>query len=305
MALEFERHGIEVYKLNARKSITGFISSFYLLCQFMRERQFDLVHAHMFHSIIYAVGLKAFGLASRIVFTPHNTDLGTFRRHIIVAALRLFRNADIIFSIRDRRWFLKTQPVVVANGVPVVNIATARRLPERWQFLCVGNLKAAKNQMTVVDAAQRLIAQGFDFQINILGKGDYFATIQEEVISRGLEEYVFLRGSVEDVHQWYLRSDCLIQPSENEGMPLVILEAGMLELPVISTIGGYGSINFRPEYGIISPQDELAVSMANVMLSYEDMIAKASCFREYLIIEHDIDRQANLVFDIYSELCYD
>lgn len=85
-----------------------------------------------------------------------------------------------------------------------------------------------KHPEHVVEAARRLKADGYDFQINMLGNGEVLDTVADMVKANRLEEHVFLPGAMppEEVRAYMERSAIYLFTSDrNEGWGAVLNES--------------------------------------------------------------------------------
>jgi colanic acid/amylovoran biosynthesis glycosyltransferase len=117
----------------------------------------------------------------------------------------------------------------LGNGSP----ATA----SRPRLVCVGRLCADKGQMLLVEAAHRLLQEGKDFEIVLVGDGDLRPVLEERIRALGLGARVVLRGWMdgEGVRREIEQARALVLPSLAEGLPVVLMEALAMGRPVIST----------------------------------------------------------------------
>jgi glycosyltransferase involved in cell wall biosynthesis len=130
---------------------------------------------------------------------------------------------------------------VVPNAVPDITggVRTARST-EPVKALYLGNLMPGKGYLQVVDAASTLLAEGADIEFTFAGNvSDVAAHARGIEIARAWPDRIRFAGAVcgEEKARLLRESDFLVFPSnyENEGHPLVVLEAMAAALPVIST----------------------------------------------------------------------
>jgi glycosyltransferase involved in cell wall biosynthesis len=109
--------------------------------------------------------------------------------------------------------------------------------PEAPQFVCIGRLAEQKGQLVLIEAAGRLVAEGVDFGITLVGDGPMRRPIEDAIGRLGLEGRVRLAGwmGARGVVDELLKARALVLPSFAEGLPVVIMEALALGRPVIST----------------------------------------------------------------------
>jgi len=113
------------------------------------------------------------------------------------------------------------------------------------QVVCVGRLVQVKGQATLIDAAAELERRGVDVEVELIGDGPKRADLEALAAERGVPDRVRFAGSVsqEQIRDRYARADAFCLPSFAEGVPVVLMEAMAMELPVVTTaITGVGEL---------------------------------------------------------------
>ena len=82
-------------------------------------------------------------------------------------------------------------------------------------------------------------------------------------------------GSRKDVPNLLINSDCLILPSLWEAFPIVLLEAGACNIPVITTPVGSVPSLVDSNNGYIVELDDFKEAMIEVMIHYEEAKLKS------------------------------
>ncbi len=121
----------------------------------------------------------------------------------------------------------------------------------------VGELTKRKNNIVMIRAMRELL----DLPITYLicGSGPLENELRAEVREYGLENRVKFTGYITNVKEVLMQSDCFVFPSLQEGLPVAVMEAMAVGLPVIATAirgitdliehtkGGYLVESFEPE----------------------------------------------------------
>ena len=132
---------------------------------------------------------------------------------------------------------------VVPNGVgPVPDAAEDPRADRlrRWQssgykvLACIGSVGERKNQRLLVRAMADPRAPR-DLACAIIGEGDEIPALREQARESGLAERIHFYGYQPDGERFLAAADWLVLPSNDEGMPLTVLEAYRAGVPVISS----------------------------------------------------------------------
>ncbi|HYE10140.1 MAG TPA: glycosyltransferase family 1 protein [Patescibacteria group bacterium] len=97
----------------------------------------------------------------------------------------------------------------------------------------VGSFSPVKNHLFLVELFSELRKLESDSVLCLVGDGILFNNIKNEVLKKGLEEYVLFLGSRNDVHKLMSAFDVLVLPSKFEGMPNVVIEAQATALSCI------------------------------------------------------------------------
>ena len=110
-------------------------------------------------------------------------------------------------------------------------------IPDQPRLVCVGRLSEQKGHLLLVEAANRLAAEGLSFKLVFVGDGPLRPEIETLITQYKLQDHIEITGwaSNSEVQQQILASRALVLPSFAEGLPVVIMESLALSRPVIST----------------------------------------------------------------------
>ncbi len=133
-------------------------------------------------------------------------------------------------------------------------------------ILYIGKLTPRKGFHKLLDAYGLLSAEEREkTALLVVGAADYYTNTQTEYIlkvqkkANRFDAKIIFTGYIphERVKEFYCAADFLVFPSvEEEGMPLTILEAQAMRLPVISSnVGGIPEVIINNETGIIYQHD--------------------------------------------------
>jgi len=184
---------------------------------------------------------------------------------------RLVATRRVVFPVRRRSPLFRVDAVVaiseavqttlVAAGVPPAEITVVPSgidpdevraaaaapfglrarlgLPDRATVAAnVAALEPAKDQATLIRAAERARALRPDLRWVIAGAGPERGRLEALVRALGLADRVHLLGHVEQVDALIRESDVLVVSSREEGLGSVVLHALALGTPVVATRGG-------------------------------------------------------------------
>jgi colanic acid/amylovoran biosynthesis glycosyltransferase len=116
--------------------------------------------------------------------------------------------------------------------------------PSPFRIVMVARLAAEKGQFVLLDALAELRQQGYDVVVDLVGSGPARSELERQVLDRHIGEYVTFHGSQPPatVASLLEAADVFCLPSFAEGLPVSIMEAMAIGIPVIAT-----AINGTPE----------------------------------------------------------
>jgi glycosyltransferase involved in cell wall biosynthesis len=130
-------------------------------------------------------------------------------------------------------------------------------------FVTAGRLSPEKNHERLIRAFDRVHQEDTATRLVILGAGPLRQRLDDVVEKLGLTGAVTLAGFQPNPYAVLANSDCFVLSSDYEGQPMVLLEALVLGVPVVTT--SFGSVGGAlPEgYGLVTKRsiDGLAEGM--------------------------------------------
>lgn len=130
--------------------------------------------------------------------------------------------------------YLPEQTVTIPNGVRKPSLFwEGKGFPGNSRFLFVGRLTRLKGLDTALRALGGL--KNRDWTLDVIGDGPQRTELENLIAELGLKERIVFHGFRDDVEAWMARSSCLLFPSNQEGMGLVVLEALNVGLPVLAS----------------------------------------------------------------------
>ena len=132
----------------------------------------------------------------------------------------------------------------------------------------IANFRAQKDYPNLLAAARQLIDRGVAARIVAIGQGPLEAEMRAMHDQLGLGKRVLLLGQRDDAMRVLAACDVFTLASDNEGLPVAIMEALALGLPVVATaVGGIPEAITDGVEGLLVPPsqpDALADAWARI-----------------------------------------
>ena len=222
-----------------------------------------------------------------------------------------YQHTDRIVFISElaRQRFCDAHPeyalksVSVVNGIddmkPVENVEPSSN--HKYRLVSTGSVCKRKGQYLVVEAMHRMNPEVLkDTHFTIIGTGPDYSELQEQVAQYGLQEHVTLAGNKpnKDIHGLLAKENIYILMSNNEGLPISILEAMRAGLPVISTrVAGIPEEVDERNGALVYPDAGQLTELLNHLPDYDwEVLGKNSRkrFEDEFTFERMREKYANL-----------
>ena len=126
---------------------------------------------------------------------------------------------------------------------------------------CVANYKPEKGHAALIEVAAAMRQTRPNVRFVFVGDGPLRGALEEAIGRNDLHRLVRLHGADPDARRLYGAFDIVVQASESEGLPNVVLEAASAGLPIVATaVGGTGEIVTDGEDALlVRPRDTSAL----------------------------------------------
>lgn len=130
-----------------------------------------------------------------------------------------------------------------------------RETPSPLELLCVGRLFGEKAQAVLIAALDRLVREGRDLRLRLVGDGPDRPGLVRDVATRGLQSRVVFEGWLNQVRlrEVYERVGIFVLPSFAEGLPVVLMEPMALEI-LCPSAGNWGWPAANASCGTMTPR---------------------------------------------------
>lgn len=242
------------------------------LVAWSRRQRIEIVHSHGRAAGLYG-RLGGLQLRCPSVHTQH----GPLR--LLSWRAPLFWIGDLVLSWRTaqliavseseassiRRQLMRNRGIAtIPNGVQLPGERVDPRVlsSRPLHIVHVSRFVPQKNSGMVLDVLEELRLRGdiHDFHVDMVGDGPGRGALEGEARSRGLEGQITFHGAQPSLDRFLGRAFCMLSTSRWEGMPLAVLEALAVGLPVVASDTPGNNDVVSPSVGRLFPVDDAATA---------------------------------------------
>lgn len=281
-------------------------------------------------TVLHVTSSKAGGIGAlagrwtrvpHIIFTSHGLTMDEtwrpfWQRFFIKVGtwLTMWHAHAVIMITKETYKRAKRMPAMwfkvkcIKNGVAPVDFldrAAARTelglaVPE-GHFLIggIGELHINKNWTAAIQTIATLPS---NVHLAIIGSGEEYDSLRYHIEKFKVTGRVHLLGYIPDAVRYLKAFDAFLLPSRKEGLPYVILEAGLAGLPVIaSDLPGIRDIITSGQNGIlIEPTPKLLGTAVEMLLRDESMRRRlGAALQEHVMKEFSVTHMVDETFSLY------
>lgn len=174
------------------------------------------------------------------------------------------------------------------------------------RLVCIGRLCAEKGHVLLLEAVRKLVAQGKDVEVTMIGDGPLRNDLEAIVAKWELSQNIRFVGwqNTEQVREYLQDARGLVLPSFAEGLPIVIMESLAMGRPVITSwITGIPELVEHGVNGWLIPAgsvDALVDAMSKALIApVEELFAMGCRGREKVLSEHNARIEATKLAQLF------
>lgn len=292
----FEKEGIQTYSISFSKS--KFPLTLHQLNQTIKVHKIKLIHAHDNTATLAAYLTKRlYRLDVKVISHVHSCYpwlIGDNLNKKIDSYLRPRVDYNILCGelvkdhyVLNSDYFDKDSSYILSNAIdttdliklPQINIQKIKNFygiqENDFIFGFIGRLTEAKGLIPFIKEFVNFKGRFNDCKILLVGSGEQEGEIKQLIQEHSLQEYFIFTGFQEDIKQFYQLIDVFFLPSVYEGLPMVILEAMVNSLPVVSmNVGSIGEL-LKDDRGVLVYQGEYK-QFIEEMIKLKNQVRKRS-----------------------------
>ena len=291
------------------------------LINFVKKNKIRIIHSHGKGAGIYSRLLSLFTgkITVHTFHGIHIDEYNSFKRFLYLSAekiLSIFTKRVVSVSNSEKNRVIelkianKKKIMKIENGIEIDKNKVVKFNPKInvFDIISISRFDFAKNSNLLIPICKELnsIDPKFNYAINILGDGELKDIFEQKIISNELTDKIKLLGTQIDISDILINSFCYISTSKWEGMPLSVIEAMSVGLPIIATnVTGNKDVVINNVngflYDINNPKEaaEYIIKIAKDFKIWE-RFSKAS--KEMAENNYSAKRMADETFELYNNI---
>lgn len=276
------------------------------LNKIIKKYNIDIVHAHDFKASFIASLLdKNVKKISHIHCNPDFIKKWNIYTLIYSKAQKKFYKIFVVSNkILDNSIFkdkIIEKTIVLDNVVdPNEIIELSNKFPtKKYDLIFVGRLIDIKRPLLFIDIVKNLKKQNPDIRACMLGQGNLYEKCKEKIINEKLTNNIDLIGFQDNPFPYVKNSKVEVLTSMHEGLPMTIIEALILNVPVVNSGVDGLKILFKNHKQYICNDINQYVNCINKLLTANKKDIEKDC-KDISKNYSDIKKYSKIIETIYN-----
>lgn len=268
---ELQFHYVPVKSLRRNISILDFVAFFHIY-KICKKYKFDIVHTHSSKTgFLGRIAARLVGIP-RIIHTVHGFAFHRFQPRYIQKFYQVMESIashfcdKVVFVNNSERELAITKKIVspnkaqtIYNGIELPDIKKLRSPITKINFVIGSVLRfwEQKNVINTVKAAIKVCKDNSKINFVFIGDGEHFGICQQMIKQAELEKRILLPGWQNNILDWLIGFDVFLLFSRWEGLPISILEAMSVGLPIVVS-------NIKGNNELVSEKNGILVSINDI-----------------------------------------
>ncbi len=257
---------------------------------YLDKGPYDIVHCHFGYIGKIGLYLRSIGaLDGKLIITFHGYDLTSYvKNHGDMVYKELFSEADLIMPISERwkneliRMGCDEKKIIVHRmGINTENFRRSSRKIHKNRninILSVARFVEKKGLKYGIEAVSKVVMKYNDVTYKIIGGGELKDDLECLISDLDVEKFIKIDEwkSQEEIRALMSESDIFLAPSvtslngDQEGIPVVLMEALASGMPVISTYhSGIPELIEDGKSGFLAPERDVDALMEKIFYLIE------------------------------------
>ena len=290
------------------------------LAEFAREKEIDIIHAHVARDYIPANIASLAAKPAKFVLTRHMlSPLKPFNKFALKNLSRAIGVSEFVGK-ELQGVFPRHKVAVIQNGLDLQNLRDRESLRKEFRTFhdigpevplvgTLGELREAKGQWDFVLAAAEVIKEVPDCWFVITGLDHTMDKSFRRELRRlakvlGVGDRIIWLDWLDDTAPFYAAIDVFVSPSHAESFGLAILEAMIRGTPIVATATQGANELLGPNVDLVPVRDpvKMAAAICDV-LKTPDRDSIGNELRQRASEKFSLERMLEETERLYSEIC--
>lgn len=273
------------------------IKAYFQMRDILKNNFYNIIYCNtpVPSAITRIAAIKTRKNGSKIIYSAHGFSFydgeGKAKKNIFLVIEKLLANiTDCIITMNNEDYYncIKhkfNSKIINVNGVGIqMNEFLPATLEEKNEirmkngysendFILIypAELTARKNQTLLFNIVDKLKNRNSNIKLLLPGKGKLQEEYQEQVKKMGLESEIEFLGYRKDIPNLLRMSDLLVASSRTEGLPINIIEAMSIGLPIVATkVRGHVDLIEQDKHGFLFDLNNINDAVESIIKLYNN-----------------------------------
>lgn len=243
-------HGIETHSYKVQQGAFFFIRHLVHFITFCKHKKIDIVFSHL-EPANFVASIGQYFAKAKVYLCRHHIDEAALYKYNSSWSYKITNKLArkmIVVSAASLKYMVEVENVPerklihinLAYDFNLFKIPTEAekksiKSPFKNRLLIVTacRLTRFKRPELSIEVLTKLLENGVDAHLILLGNGEMFNELNADIAAKGLQNNVSMLGHVDNVLDYLAIADFILHPSVLESSCVVIKEAGLVKKPVI------------------------------------------------------------------------
>jgi glycosyltransferase involved in cell wall biosynthesis len=252
--------------LNRKKTID--LNAILKFRRYCKDNQITHLQPHS-SSYFMAILIKLIYFKLIIIWHDHNglSEFLSSKKSFFLKIISYSFKGIITVNYQLKNWAIKElncKNVIYLPNFTTIDFSSKKTTQLKGidgkRILCLANLRRQKNHFFLLNIAEKVSMIYPDWTFHLVGKDfedEYSMSLKKSIYSKNLQDHVYIYGSKDDTTNIINQSEICVFTSSSEGLPVALLEFGLLSKAVVSTsVGEIPLIIENEKNGFIVPVND-------------------------------------------------
>ncbi|MDV7187457.1 glycosyltransferase [Lutibacter sp. TH_r2] len=283
------------------------IRAFKTLLHFIKKEKITIIHAHS-SSIFIGFIMKLFLPKLTLVWHDHYGKSEALKKRPYLLLRFIGRKINIAIVVNELLFQWSKNILKLKSVINLPNFASLSENKidsfqlkgvEGKRIICLANFRPQKDHLNLLKAFKIINKKYNDWTLHLVGldlNDEYSKNVHQYIKENNLDSVVHCYGSIQNIANVLSQATIGVLASESEGLPVTLLEYGLVKLPVVVTdVGDCSKVVEHTKTGFVVPSKNATKLALKINKLIEDN-ALINIFGEnlYKVVQENYSEDAYL-----------